>query len=238
MKKYTLETLEAEGYQIRNAKIMNVFFGFDDHDCFTLRLTLRGDGWGTDYGGYCLGRGYRGAPDHFFQGDKKGLESVMRIMNLIGVSNLSDMKGQYVRVALKGSGHIVKIIGNIIEDQWFNYGTFFEDEDETKKDQSSNSACSKSLDVSCLGIACDVCGNPARTVAASAYGPISYAFCDECLKKGLEPYKGVVAYIACAGHFPDDINEEYRADIRRMLPLWGKTEEEFIKDVEKVIEEL
>ena len=162
----------------------------------------------------------------------------MRIMNLIGVSNLSDMKGQYVRVALKGSGHIVKIIGNIIEDQWFDYGTFFEDEDETKKDQSSNSTCSECVDVSCLGIACDVCGNPARTVAASAYGPISYAFCDDCLGKGLEPYKGVVAYIACAGHFPDDINEEYRADIRRMLPLWGKTEEEFIKDVEKVIEEL
>lgn len=71
MKKYTLETLEAEGYQIRNAKIMNVFFGFDDHDCFTLRLALKGDGWGADYGGYCPGRGYRGAPDHFSRGIKK-----------------------------------------------------------------------------------------------------------------------------------------------------------------------
>lgn len=238
MKKYTLETLEAEGYQIRNAKITDVFLDFDDHDCFTLRLTLRGDGWGTDYGGYYLGEGYMDAPGFCFQVNEKVLELIMRIKSLVGVSNLSDMKGQYVRAALKGLGHTIKIIGNIIEDQWFDYGTFFEDEDETKKDQSSNSACSKSLDISCLGIECDVCGKPARIVAASAYGPISYAFCDECLKKGLEPYKGVVAYIACAGHFPDDINEEYRADVRRMLPLWGKTEEEFIKDVEKAIEEL
>ena len=52
---------------------------------------------------------------------------------------------------------------------------------------------------------CNVCGKPARVVAASAYGATSYAFCDECLEKGLEPYSAVVAYIACAGHFPEDI---------------------------------
>ena len=58
---------------------------------------------------------------------------------------------------------------------------------------------------------CNVCGKPARVVAASAYGATSYAFCDDCLEKGLEPYSAVVAYIACAGHFPEDINETYRA---------------------------
>ena len=70
--------------------------------------------------------------------------------------------------------------------------------------------------------------SPPRVVAASAYGATSYAFCDDCLEKGLEPYSAVVAYIACAGHFPEDINETYRGDVRRMLPLWGKTEAEFI----------
>lgn len=85
---------------------------------------------------------------------------------------------------------------------------------------------------------CDVCGNPARVVAASAYGATSYAFCDDCLEKGLEPYSGVVAYIACAGYFPEDIDEVYRADVRRMLPLWGKTEEEFIRDVDEMIRRL
>lgn len=85
---------------------------------------------------------------------------------------------------------------------------------------------------------CAVCGKPARVVAASAYGAISYAFCDECLEKGLEPYANVVDYIACAGHFPEEINEMYRADVRRMLPLWGKTEEQFIRDVEAAIKDL
>ena len=85
---------------------------------------------------------------------------------------------------------------------------------------------------------CNVCGKPARVVAASAYGATSYAFCDECLEKGLEPYSAVVAYIACAGHFPEDINETYRADVRRMLPLWGKTEAEFIRDVDAMIQRL
>ena len=53
---------------------------------------------------------------------------------------------------------------------------------------------------------CNVCGKPARVVAASAYGATSYAFCGDCLAKGLEPYSGVVAYIACAGHFPEEIS--------------------------------
>jgi hypothetical protein len=85
---------------------------------------------------------------------------------------------------------------------------------------------------------CDVCGKPAQVVAASAYGAISYAFCKECLTNGLEPYGGVVTYIACAGRFPEEINETYRADVRRMLPLWGKSEEEFIHDVDEMIRRL
>ena len=85
---------------------------------------------------------------------------------------------------------------------------------------------------------CNVCGKPARVGAASAYGATSYAFCDDCLAKGLEPYSGVVAYIACAGRFPEDINEAYCADVRRMLPLWGKTEAEFIRDVDAMIQRM
>ena len=49
---------------------------------------------------------------------------------------------------------------------------------------------------------------------------------------------GVVAYIACAGRFPEDINEAYCADVRRMLPLWGKTEAEFIRDVDAMIQRM
>lgn len=84
---------------------------------------------------------------------------------------------------------------------------------------------------------CDVCGKrEAVQIACSAYGATSYTFCPECLSKGLEPYGAVVSYIACAGHFPKDIRREYVEDVHRMLPLWDKTEEEFIRDVETMIE--
>jgi hypothetical protein len=83
---------------------------------------------------------------------------------------------------------------------------------------------------------CDVCGKERETfVAASVYGPISFAYCEECLKNGKEPYDAIVAYISCAGHFPDDINETYQKDVRRQLKLHGISEEQFIKDVEKAI---
>lgn len=85
---------------------------------------------------------------------------------------------------------------------------------------------------------CDVCGKDRETfVAASAYGPISFAYCKECLENGREPYNAMVAYISCAGRFPDDINEMYRQDVRRQLKLHGVSEEQFIKDVDMSIEE-
>ena len=84
---------------------------------------------------------------------------------------------------------------------------------------------------------CDVCEeHEAVQVACSAYGATSYAYCPEGLSKGLEPYGAVVDSIACTGHFPQDIRREYVDDVRRMLPLWGKTEEEFIRDIEAMIE--
>ena len=49
----------------------------------------------------------------------------MRIMNTVGVSDLLKMKDKYVRVPTKGLGSTVKIIGNIINDIWFDYEAFF-----------------------------------------------------------------------------------------------------------------
>ena len=84
---------------------------------------------------------------------------------------------------------------------------------------------------------CDVCGKDvAETfVRASSMGPVSYAYCTECLTAGLEPYDGMVAYIAGAGHFPDDINAGYQAKVRNVLTGLGISEEKFIADVEEVL---
>lgn len=80
---------------------------------------------GVCYGGYVLGKGYVGAKN--FKGYASGMEAIMRIMDTVGCSTYEGMKGKYVRVATKGWGSTVKIIGNILEDKWFDYGSFFDD---------------------------------------------------------------------------------------------------------------
>lgn len=61
---------------------------------------------------------------------------------------------------------------------------------------------------------CAVCGKKGDVVTvASRYGCCSHSLCKECLEKGRETHWNMVAYISCAGHFPDDINEEYRVDV-------------------------
>lgn len=127
MKKFTEEELKELGYELLNAEITNVSLNMKDHGCLTLSITLKGAGWGVVYGGYCLGKGYLGADDDFFKGSAKGMEAIMRIMDVVGVEALEDMKGKYVRIANKGWGSGVKIIGNIISDKWFDYESFFED---------------------------------------------------------------------------------------------------------------
>lgn len=85
---------------------------------------------------------------------------------------------------------------------------------------------------------CDVCNKESKVaVCASTMGPVSFSYCKECLSKGLEPYKIMVISIACAGKFPDGINEAYQNEVRRILKELGKTEEEFIVDVNKSFDE-
>jgi len=85
---------------------------------------------------------------------------------------------------------------------------------------------------------CNVCGKETDVVVlSSAYGAVSWAYCKDCLNKGLEPYDAVVSYISCAGRFPEDINDAYVKDVRRMLKEFDITEEKFIKDCEKSAKE-
>lgn len=51
----------------------------------------------------------------------------MRIMDTVGCDKYENMKDKYIRVATKGGGSTVKIIGNILEDKWFDYESFFDD---------------------------------------------------------------------------------------------------------------
>ena len=81
---------------------------------------------------------------------------------------------------------------------------------------------------------CDCCKKWVSNTYAvsSAFGAFTIGICDECLNSGRDSYGLMVSYIACAGRFPDDINEAYQEEVRYQLKLHGKTEEQFIKDVD------
>lgn len=114
MKKLTKELLEESGYEIENAQIESVRLTMADHGVLTSDLVLNGHGWGVCYGGYVLGKGHLGSKD--FEGYGSGMEAIMRIMDTVGVEEYGQMKGKYVRVATKGLGSSVRIIGNVLDD--------------------------------------------------------------------------------------------------------------------------
>jgi hypothetical protein len=75
------------------------------------------------------------------------------------------------------------------------------------------------------------------TVVCSMFGATSFALCDKCLREGREDYRNMVNYISCAGHWPDDINNIYQAEVRRQLKLHNVPEEVFKLEVERAIAE-
>ena len=127
MKNYTYDELIKSGYKIENALIAKVDLSMADHGYLTLAMVLKGDYWGTVYGGYILGYGYLGSDD--FNGSARGIESIMRIMDTVGVERFQDLKDKYVRVAVTTGSGPITIIGNIIEDKWFDIETFFKDKE-------------------------------------------------------------------------------------------------------------
>lgn len=75
------------------------------------------------------------------------------------------------------------------------------------------------------------------TVVCSMFGAASFALCDKCLREGREDYRNMVNYISGAGHWPQDINDIYQAEVRRQLNLHGVPEEVFKLEVERAIAE-
>jgi hypothetical protein len=137
MKIRTEEKLIEEGYDIRNAQIEGAELTMENCGCISLDVVVEGAGWGCVFGGYSLGHAYLGAKE--FSGSGPGMESVARIMDTVGVAKLSDLKGRYIRAAVTGDRKL-KIIGNIINDKWFDIELFFKDaqENDNKVSEGNN----------------------------------------------------------------------------------------------------
>jgi hypothetical protein len=124
MVKLTQMDLLRGGYQILNGKITEADLAMVDQGVFIMLLSLTGDGWGVEYGGHVLGKGFVDATE--FSSEPKGIEQIMRVMDTVGVSHFKDLKGSYIRIAVhqKDNGR-VNVIGNIIADKWFDIADFF-----------------------------------------------------------------------------------------------------------------
>ena len=109
--------------EIENAKITNVSSTMADHGMLIFYITLEGNGWVTNYGGYGIGKGYLGAKE--FSGFDKGLEVMMRIMDVVGVDTWEGLKGKFVRVKKSSLGQPITTIGNLIKNNWFDIKDFF-----------------------------------------------------------------------------------------------------------------
>ena len=130
MIEWNKERLENNGYTIENAVIKSVDLSMAARGYLVLTMELEGDGWGCVYGGDGLGKGFVGASK--FEGSKNGIEYLMRIMNIVECDTFNQLEGKYVRVAAKGWGGSIKIIGNPIKDKWFDAKSFFEEADNDK----------------------------------------------------------------------------------------------------------
>lgn len=129
MHNYTEKELIELGYELKNAKITDVSLTMGNYGCLTSQLVAQPFPFNTSHGGRCLGYGYLGSKK--FTGSPNGIEYLMRIMDVAGVESWGDLENKYVRVATKGWGDSVKIIGNLIDDRWFDSDSFFADAEET-----------------------------------------------------------------------------------------------------------
>ncbi len=110
-----------------NAKITSTFLGKEDHGIFTCYINLKGDGWGVSLGGYALD----GWVDDLGKrvATNKGLELIAEILHVVGVDSWEKLTGRYIRIEGYGLGKRITKFGNLIEDNWLDFETFFDEEE-------------------------------------------------------------------------------------------------------------
>lgn len=105
--------------QILNAQITSVTLGYGDCGGLTFGLSLyTSDGKYCTFGRYPLDEydiktGKRICSAH-------SMRIIIEIIETVGVKKWEDCKGKYIRVVSNGNSSEIKIIGNIIKDQWFD----------------------------------------------------------------------------------------------------------------------
>ena len=116
---------EKKSMEIVNAKIISTTFGIEDHGIMTFFLHLEWSGCGQGLGGYALDKSQRGSDERI--GFAPGFVAIRKILETVGVETWEDLKGQLVRLKIDSLGSSRRpIIGNILEDKWFDLKEFVE----------------------------------------------------------------------------------------------------------------
>ena len=90
--------------EIVNMKIIDTKLG-EDHGCLTAYLTLEGDGYFCNAGGYCLDHWCANVGEHH---STDGYGAIIELMKTLEVESWEELKGKYIRVKNEGLG------GNVI----------------------------------------------------------------------------------------------------------------------------
>ena len=106
---------------------------------------------------------------------------------------------------------------------------------------------------------CEVCGEVKEVfVRSSSCGPISLAYCEDCLRNGYEPYKLLICYLAGGvsdynelsggykklvdinikhhGKTVEEFNNDLKEENRREIEFWNRYEQEVMGDIEDIVE--
>lgn len=110
---------------IQNAVITSTMLGYEDHGILTFWITVKGSGWGVSIGGNALDAYSEQQEERIATGI--GFQAVTEVMNVVGVEKWEDLKGKYIRVKSEGIGKRVSVIGNLMEDKWFDIDSFFKE---------------------------------------------------------------------------------------------------------------
>lgn len=113
---------------IINAKIDDIEIMIEDHGILTAMIYITSsEGWSCGIGGYAFDYTARKEDSEYRKGCPYMAGVIRGIMEVVGVRNWSDLKGKYIRIDDKDQKGPISIIGNIIEDKWFDIRTYIEE---------------------------------------------------------------------------------------------------------------
>lgn len=123
------------GRKILNAQITRVSLGYCEHGILTSEIWLKAsDGKSYVFGGYALDEYDKESAKRVATAD--GFESIIKTMEVVGVSKWEELCGKYVRIFADQKSNFVFVsrIGNLMEDRWFDIEDFF----KSKKSEVSS----------------------------------------------------------------------------------------------------